>query len=424
MPIVVRNQKSEYRNQKLFRISYFVFRIFLHCFVFLISCFEFDSLALANIDPKSATPSATATVPSFAVASDTEAPTIPILVSPTDGTTTNGTKPEFVWYQSSDPNGNTVTYTLHLNGVATYLGISNLGNSSAANYTARLDYDQIKLNALYSLPDGTYDWYVTATDLAGNSSRSANWRLTIDTVAPPLTLTLLDTIHSPVIEEGANFDLFGPKDVYFTVLSDPQIQIQLNLQGPSTHTLVLRSDNGGYATFSPTLMLGTYTATIFATDGAGNMTFLPDFTLTLTQALLPIPGVSPLPIPPILYNFPSALTHLPSTVSQISTTPSLALFYALLLAVVLMILLIILRSRRYNLIILDTQLSPIKQATIYHSHGSKFGFFTLQSKDHGRLFISHLSRHSSLTIRVINDDICTTHVLSISRTTPHYTITL
>lgn len=420
MPIVA-------RNQKLFRISYFGFRIFLFCFVFLISCFELASLALANTDPKSATPSATATVPSFAVSGDTEAPTAPILISPTDGTVTNGTKPEFVWYQSSDPNGNTLYYTLHLNNIATYLGISNLGNSSGANYTARLDYDQIKLNSLISLSDGTYDWYVTATDLAGNSRHSTSWRLTIDTLAPPLTLTRLDTLDYPPISEGANFDLLGPKDVYFVVQTDPNIQVQLNLQGPTTHSLILRSDNTGLVTFAPSLELGIYTVTLFAMDGAGNLTFLPDFTITLSQALLPlpgIPGVSPLPIPPILYNFPSALTHLPSTVSQISTTYSLALLYAIMLAILILLLLIFLRKKRYNLILLDTQLSPIKQATIYHSHGSKFGFFTLQSKDHGRLFISHLSRYSSLTIRVINDDICTTHVLSISRTTPHYTITL
>lgn len=378
----------------------------------------------ANTDPKSATPSATATIPSFVVSGDTEPPSTPILISPTNGTITNGTKPEFVWYQSSDPNGNTIYYTLHLNGTATYLGISNLGNSSGTNYTARLDYDQIKLNSLISLPDGTYDWYVTATDLAGNSRHSTSWRLTIDTLAPPLTLTRLDTLDYPPISEGTNFDLFGPKDVYFTLQTDPNIQVQINLQGPTTHSLILRSDNTGLVTFSPSLELGLYAVTLFAMDGAGNLTFLPDFTLTLSQASLPIPGGSPLPIPPILYNFPSALTHLPSSISQISTTSTLALLYVIMLATGILILLIILRRRRYNLVLLDTQLSPIKQATLYHSHNSKFGFYKLTPRANNRLYVSNLSRGSSLTIRTISQDICTTHILSISRTTPHYTITL
>lgn len=381
-------------------------------------------LVLASTDPQISTPSATATIPSWSVSSDVDAPTSPILLRPPDGSVTNNMAPEFVWQTSADIGSNTVFYTLYLNNSATYLGISNLGNSSSDTFSSRIESGEVRLIPTLALPDGTYSWYVTASDLSGNSSRSATWNLTIDSRPPPLTLTQLDHISYPPLSTGSFFELYGPKAVYFTFLSDPFTHIQLNISGPSSFQLVGLTLSTGYLTITQDLPLGIYVVTALAYDTAGNTVLLPDFSLELTQASIPIPGASALPIPPIIYNFPSALTHLPATLYQISASSTSALLYVILLALIIIILLFILSKRRHNLILLNSRLQPISRATLYHSHSSKFGFLQLSPSQQGHLYVPHLTRYSSLTVRVIDSDVCTTHILSISASSHHYTVVL
>ncbi|MEI8232811.1 MAG: Ig-like domain-containing protein, partial [bacterium] len=198
--------------------------------LFILTCYFIFSPAvthaydLTNI----ATTSATATVKAVApTTGDTTAPSNPILVRPLDGDASGNNKPEFVWQSSSDDNSNTITYTLYLNGVATYLGVSNLGNSAGSNYSARIDGSEVKLIPSISLPDGSYNWYVSAYDLANNTSYSTTWNLTIDTTAPHLTITDIDVYHDLTLDsnypenfQNLNFDIAGPKDVYFTIHSE------------------------------------------------------------------------------------------------------------------------------------------------------------------------------------------------------------
>jgi hypothetical protein len=139
---------------------------------------------LATIIPTSAT------IPALSAIPDTTAPTIPILILPLDHSTLDNSSPEFVWRESTDPNGNTVIYTLYLDGVPTYQNISNLGNSTTPNYTTRLEGDTLRLTPTYALPDGAYSWYVVASDPSLNTSRSATWRFTLDISLPPLTATI------------------------------------------------------------------------------------------------------------------------------------------------------------------------------------------------------------------------------------------
>ena len=142
---------------------------------------------MATIIPTSAT------IPALSAIPDTTAPTTPILISPQDSSVTDNSSPEFVWRQSTDPNGNTIIYTLYLNNVPTYPNILDSGNTTAPNYTTRLEGNTIHLTPTYALPDGTYSWYVTASDLAGNTSHSATWHFTLDTSIPPLTASITQT---------------------------------------------------------------------------------------------------------------------------------------------------------------------------------------------------------------------------------------
>jgi len=388
----------------------------------------------AITDQKSATISATATVPSTAATTgDTTAPSNPILVRPEDGTITGDNRSEFVWRSSTDPNGNTVTYTLYLNGVATYLGISNLGNSASTGYTARIDGQEIKLHPTVSLLDGVYDWYVTASDPSGNTSRSASWHLTVDTVAPPLTLTDLDDYHNPVITEGSNFDITGPKDIGFRVRSDPFVEIQITLS-PSSELLYLNSitNADGFAYLYQHLSPGVYTVTIVGVDRAANTSVFPDFTLTVTQAAITIslpttPGSTPTQVISLPYT-PISLASLPATISNIQTRLSLPYLIIGLLAISIILLLIIISKRRYNLILLDSNFSALDHGTVYHSNQRPrpltfhlpSTIYNLRSPDHGRLYIPHLGRYSTFTVRL--DKV--TYIFSMSTNRKLYTVVL
>jgi len=243
-----------------------------------------------------------ATIPPLAAAPDTTAPTIPILISPSDTTTTENSSPTFVWRRSVDPNGNTVIYTLFLNDIPTYLQILDTGNTTSSNYTTHLDEANLLLTPTYALSDHTYSWYVTASDLSGNTSRSATWSFTLDTTLPPLVATVTQ--------------------------------------------------------ISPT----TYRQTL--------MTYL-------------------------------------------------------LLALVIVILLIFIWKRRYNLILLNPQFLPIHHATISHSVPNQTSkIYYPKANSHGRLYLPHLSRYSTLSIRVQDEKVCTTCLLSISVKCKLYTLIL
>ncbi len=393
--------------------------------------------ARANTDPKSATSSATATVPTTpATTGDDLPPTAPILIRPVDGTITSDNRPEFVWRRSTDPNGNTVSYILYLNGAATYLGISDLGNSSGGNYTARVDGNEVKLLPTISLLDGTYQWYITASDPSGNTAQSTIWDFTIDTSAPPLTLVDLDTYHNPVIFEGANFDIAGPKDIYFTVLSDPFIDIQITITSPESDIYVLKTNTNsqGLAYLYQHLIPGRYTVAIVAIDRGNNTTALPNFTVTIAQAQITVPLPPFTGVPDIIIPYtPIAIPSLPATIAKLETRLPLAYLAVGLLALALSILLFLLWRRKYNIILLNGRGEPLSSTIVYHSIPDTRRRLTqvlasrrepisydLVTSDHGRLHIRHLGRYSTLTVKTETR----LYIFSLSAKRKIYTIVL
>lgn len=388
----------------------------------------------AGTDPISSTVSATARVPSQNVQNDTISPVAPILIRPSnDGHLADNT-PELVWTRSTDANGNTVTYTLYLNNVATYLGISNNGNSEGSGYTARIDGNEVRLIPRNSLADGTYSWYVSSSDLSGNTSHSQTWNFTIDTQAPPLTLVDLNTYHLPSLSSGSNFDIDGPTDVYFHLLSDPFVQVTVEIEtlSPLISTTNATGSTNPYTHLKP----GTYLVKISALDQAQNSATLPPFTITIRQAVfaITIPG-APGQVNQILVPYsPLSLPSYPATIARISSDRSFAILLFTLIAIGIILLLIIIWKRRYNLLIIDTRSGkPISTYVLYHSKPqpkvSRRGIllstheplcYQATKSDRGRLYIRGLGRYSTLTIRVAER----TYILSISRSIRFYTITL
>lgn len=414
--------------------------------IFLLMLFPLANSVHASTDPISATSSATATVPSsVSSTSDTEPPTLPILVRPSDGTTTGDNKVEFVWHQSTDPNGNTVTYTVYLNNVATYLGVSGTGNSAGLGYTAHLDGTEIKLKPTLPLTDGEYNWYVKASDNSGNASISTTWHFTIDTTPPLIQLTAIDiyldlSLNSEEPESFANlsFDIAGPKDVYLTIKSEPWSTLTTKFYTPddqlvSTVQSTLTSSDIAYPYTH--LPVGIYYVSISSYDKGGNTTALPYFTLIITQSriVIPLPGIPGLPpsydIPYTPYTVPS----LPATVAKIEARLPLAYPYISLLALICIILLAFIWKRKVNLILLNDQGHPLTNIKVYHSipnTRSRYSpiwmstrepiSYDLTTSDRGRLNISKLGRYSTLTIR----SNARTYVLSLSASRRLYTIKL
>jgi hypothetical protein len=413
------------------------FRIFLLLSSIFYLLSSFSSPVIASTDPQDATISATATVPTLSETSDHTAPSIPILVRPEDGTITGNNQPDFVWKSSTDTGSNTILYTLYLNGIATYLGISNLGNSSGLGYSAWIDGIETKLRVNIPLPDGNYNWYVTATDPSGNTSTSTSWNLTIDTIAPHLALIDLDTYHNPIIIEGSNFDIDGPKGINFIVQSDPYATTQITLTSAelAIYRLSTICDTSGRCYLSQHLNPGVYSVTILSIDQAGNITVLPTFTITIHQAQLVVtfPGITE-PIITIPYTPIAQLpSSLPATVSIVASSRMLPSLIAILLALIIILLLIIVWRRKYNLILLNDQGTPLENTIIYHSIPSLRNRFTkiylskrdpisfkLGHSDHGRILIPHLTRYSTLTIRTEK----ATYILSISAVSKLYTLIL
>lgn len=388
--------------------------------VFAASLLFFVSLCLCDsVSAQSSSSDApvTATVPSSNITVDSQPPTTPILVRPVDATVTSDRHPEFVWKKSTDPNGNTIIYTVYLNNIATYLGISDLGNSSGVGYTARLENDEIKLLPSADLPEGVYTWYVTAEDLSGNRRSSATWLFTVDLTAPLIDLTQLESITDPDLTWSPRFDFAGPIELNFYLSTEPFADIFLtivNEDGSTLTSLSSTSNQTGMYSFGKMLPLGLYTVLISSLDRANLTSSLPEFYLNIVPSgtvVSPYPGSLPpssAPGKPTVIQ--TILSSLPATVAKVTSRPSLSVIILVLLALTIVLLLPFLWKSRYNLTILDNLGQPLTDAIIYHSRGQSSSTILNRPNSLGQLYIPHLGRLSTLTIRISSF----TYVLSLS----------
>lgn len=128
---------------------------------------------------------------------DTEAPSAPILIAPSDGAVLSDNTPAFKWYEATD-NLALSHYVFYLNGNIFY---NNLPLTDADNSYYSLDYDGVNgtytLTPKSGLSDGSATWKIVAVDYAGLSRSSDTWDFRIDTQAPSFILTKIgDTVVS------------------------------------------------------------------------------------------------------------------------------------------------------------------------------------------------------------------------------------
>lgn len=368
---------------------------------------------------QSATSSAdiTATIPSIAPPEDFQVPTPPILLRPVDGAETSDPRPELVWRQATDPNSNTIYYVVYIDGIATYLGVSDSGNSLQPNYSSRIESGEVRLLPSQNFPDGEYDWYVIASDLSGNKTQSATWHFTIDTTPPYILVTdidnhnnlALDSRDPATVSDDLVYDVRGPKDIYFIIETEPYatIQIQfLDINGTLVSTTSYTTTESGIAMLFQHLKPGLYRVQIIAIDKAQNTAALPEFDLNITATKITIPGIPGITEPRVIIIPP--LPSLPATISKISALSPVAYLVAM---IILAVILWILWSKRYNLLVLNIEGDPIRNTTVFHSRPDTrdqvSGLLTtrrdptrysLVSTDQGKLYIRKLSKYSTLTL--------------------------
>jgi len=220
-------------------------------------------------------------------------------------------------------------------------------------------------------------------------------------IAPP-DGTLTDN-SSPTFVWRQSTDKGGNTVFYTLYLNDVATYSNIGSLGNTiTSSYTLRLD-GDIIHLTPTSALeyGSYSWSVTASDLALNTSHSATWHFTLDTS---IPAYT-------------------ATISQIPTTRYyLPILLATLLALALLILLIILWRRRYNLILTLNSAGPV---TIYHSLPPRpSNIFHLTPDQHGRLYIPHLTRYSTLTIRIQGNVLCTTYILSICGRSRLYTIVL
>lgn len=235
--------------------------------------------------------------------------------------------------------------------------------------------------------------------------------VTGDTTAPSTPILIAPLNHSIIDNSSPTFIWRRSSDTHSNT-----VIYSLSLNGLVTFTNIVDSGNS----IAPTYTTRQEGQNIFLTP----VSALADGSYTWYVS---VRDLSQNTVSSAIWNFtldtsPPPLT---ATVSQLQPTNyNLLLMILILIAVFIILLLILLRKRRYNLILLNSDFQPHSHAIIYHSRSSKLGFYRLSPSQHGRLYLPHLARYSTLTIRVIEDSVCTTHILSISAPARHYTIVL
>jgi hypothetical protein len=147
--------------------------------------------------------------------------TMPVLSSPTNGSTLYDSTPTLTWSNSTDNDGDTLTYRILVD--------NNLDFSSPEVDVSNIAQGMINTSYISpTLVDDTYYWKVCANDGAINSDWSTTWSFTVDTA---VSISIVSTI---------------PKDNgYFTLEEDTEVEMRFNreMSSPTMTTENIRVTN-------------------------------------------------------------------------------------------------------------------------------------------------------------------------------------
>ncbi len=126
-----------------------------------------------------------------------DAPSVPVLQYPADGANLSSI-PQFNWTNSTDPNGDLITYILEIDDDAGF------GSPEYFNGSITETNNPTEDNSVVLPTDGQYNWRVRASDGGINSSFSPSRSFVIDR-APPAINLLYPANNSNVTSKEVNF---------------------------------------------------------------------------------------------------------------------------------------------------------------------------------------------------------------------------
>ncbi|MEN8825458.1 MAG: FISUMP domain-containing protein, partial [Wenyingzhuangia sp.] len=206
-----------------------------------------------------------------------QAPTAPVLSSPTHNATVNTLTPQLSWTASSDLDGDSLTYSLYF-GTASNPGLA-ASNLSATTYTT----GTLAANT-------TYYWKVGALDSQGNYTESSVWTFEtgnaeVDNQPPSV----------PVLINPTNGEFpAGPSPLIWEPSTDPELDIiTYSVYFGSSNPPPLIESNITSTSFSPTSFTPglTYYWKVKATDSEGNFSESSVWHFTISDTIPSLPSV-------------------------------------------------------------------------------------------------------------------------------------
>jgi hypothetical protein len=189
-------------------------------------------------------------------------PSAPNLLEPENNWHENIASPIFRWENSTDPEGDSVIYTLQIDNEQSFSGPSLFENVEIVD-------NKFELPAENALPDGMYYWRVAARDMVNPENWSEIFTSTIDTI-PPLVPTLQSPSNGAITNDNTPILEWIGIDIEnsFPITYDLQIDNDNNFLTPEFDVTGL-TDNTYTTPFD--LADGRYSWRVRARDNAGNV---------------------------------------------------------------------------------------------------------------------------------------------------------
>jgi hypothetical protein len=258
----------------------------------------------ATTSPKTRTVNVTATVP------NNNPPSVPILISPDNGSKSSTTIVTFIWHSSTDDFA-MGKYQLFVDGSLLFDDLP----PDAVKNTAQYSYKEINgiatLALKYALAEGDHTWKVRAYDNDNNRIDSATWSFTIDSTAPILTITGVGEVETSISAQDVNTIPVDPIEIYdssptISGYTESSATMQLSyvipagFSGAGTHILYVTAYTTGLYQFNLPVLppSAVIRFQILSRDSVGNSTIIDNVPFMIKRRIIYVPGILTPPLPP------------------------------------------------------------------------------------------------------------------------------
>jgi len=245
--------------------------------------------------PKERPVTVSATVP------DREPPASAILVSPENNQFINTRRPQLRWRFDADTTGISkqqlfIDGTLFQDDIPL---IAHTNNEYVLDYTTLVDI--YGLTHTTSLTDGVHTWKIRVYDENGNSSESATWTFTIDTLAPVFVITKIVDETTSISAQDVSTIPETPFEIptrnpILIGIGEANASVDVNVRLPSgeieAHAFVI-DQNGKWTIQLFDLPRGVIIFLDFTiSDAVGHISTLVDLPLLVTKLSIFVPGLT------------------------------------------------------------------------------------------------------------------------------------